>query len=163
MYHHVEQLMYTVRISEPDPYFGNMLLEQFGGCNGELTATMQYFIQGINTDDPKLKDVLMDIGTEELSHLEVVGTLVRAHLQTTAKDRWAAEATSLLAIMGGGGINFYNSQGRSWTADYLRRHQCHQSVGAWRRLRGREKSSVQSKRHESGRFTYVTLPEKSLA
>src|SRR6185295_4332073 len=73
MYHHIKQLMYTVRIGQPDPRFGNMLLEQFGGANGELAAAMQYSIQGINCDDPERKDLLMDIGTEELSHLEVVG------------------------------------------------------------------------------------------
>jgi len=38
MYHHVKKLMYTVRVVEPDPKFGNMLLEQFGGANGELAA-----------------------------------------------------------------------------------------------------------------------------
>jgi len=45
MYHHVKKLMYTVRVDEPDPAFGNMLLEQFGGANGELAAAMQYSIQ----------------------------------------------------------------------------------------------------------------------
>jgi Mn-containing catalase len=69
MYHHIKQLMYTVRIGEPDPRFGNMLLEQFGGANGELAAAMQYSVQGLNWDDPERKDLLMDIGTEELSHL----------------------------------------------------------------------------------------------
>ena len=41
MYHHVKKLMYTVRVDDPDPRFGNMLLEQFGGANGELAAAMQ--------------------------------------------------------------------------------------------------------------------------
>ena len=85
MYHHVKKLMYTVRVGEPDPQFGRMLLEQFGGANGELAAAMQYTIQGINCEDPKLKDLLMDIGTEELSHLEVIGTLARLHLKPTKK------------------------------------------------------------------------------
>ena len=40
MYHHVKKLMYTVRVGVPDPQFGNMLLEQFGGANGELAAAM---------------------------------------------------------------------------------------------------------------------------
>src|SRR6188508_2593398 len=80
MYHHIKKLMYTVRVDEPDPRFGNMLLEQFGGANGELAAAMQYSIQGLNCEDPARKDLLMDIGTEELSHLEIVGTLARAHL-----------------------------------------------------------------------------------
>jgi len=120
MYHHVKKLMYTVRVDTPDPRFGRMLLEQFGGANGELAAAMQYSIQGINCEDPKLKDLLMDIGTEELSHLEVIGTLARLHLQPTKYTRDAAESDPLVAIAGGGGVNLFNSQGNPWTADYLK-------------------------------------------
>src|ERR1044072_5321820 len=109
MYHHIKKLMYCVRIGAPDPRFGNMLLEQFGGANGELAAAVQYSVQGINWDRPAPKDLvvgggageggvnalarkrksaapppgqrvlLIDIGTEELRHLEVVGTLARMH------------------------------------------------------------------------------------
>ncbi|MBK5960080.1 non-heme manganese-containing catalase [Rhodoplanes elegans] len=120
MYHHVKKLMYTVRVDEPDPRFGNMLLEQFGGANGELAAAMQYSIQGLNCEDPARKDLLMDIGTEELSHLEVVGTLARLHLKPLKFGREAAEADPLIAIAGGGGVNLFNSQGNPWTADYLK-------------------------------------------
>ena len=120
MYHHVKKLMYTVRVDEPDPAFGNMLLEQFGGANGELAAAMQYSIQGLNCDDLERKDLLMDIGTEELSHLEVVGTLARLHLAPMKKSREAAEADPLVAIAGGGGATLCNSEGNPWTADYLK-------------------------------------------
>jgi len=121
MYHHVKQLMYTVHVGTPDPRFGNMLLEQFGGANGELAAAMQYSIQGLNCTDPARKDLLMDIGTEELSHLEVVGTLARLHLRPMKmKDRSAAEADPLVAIAGGGGVSLFNSMGNPWTADYLK-------------------------------------------
>jgi Mn-containing catalase len=97
-----------------------MLLEQFGGANGELAAAMQYSIQGLNCEDPDRKDLLMDIGTEELSHLEVVGCLARMHLKPSKFDRRAAEADPLIAIAGGGGVNLFNSQGNPWTADYLK-------------------------------------------
>jgi Mn-containing catalase len=120
MYHHVKKLMFTVRVDEPDPRFGNMLLEQFGGANGELAAAMQYSIQGLNCEDPDRKDLLMDIGTEELSHLEIVGCLARMHLKPVKFDREAAEADPLIAIAGGGGVNLFNSQGNPWTADYLK-------------------------------------------
>jgi len=120
MYHHVKKLMYTVRVDEPDPKFGNMLLEQFGGANGELAAAMQYSVQGLNCEDPARKDLLMDIGTEELSHLEVVGTLARLHLAPMKFGRDAAEADPLIAIAGGGGVNLFNSMGNAWTADYLK-------------------------------------------
>jgi Mn-containing catalase len=112
--------MYTVNVGTPDPRFGNMLLEQFGGANGELAAAMQYSIQGLNCEDPDRKDLLMDIGTEELSHLEVVGTLARMHLRPMKSDRDAAHADPLIAIAGGGGVSLFNSMGNPWTADYLK-------------------------------------------
>jgi Mn-containing catalase len=120
MYHHIKRLMYTVRVDEPDPRFGNMLLEQFGGANGELAAAMQYSVQGLNCEDPGRKDLLMDIGTEELSHLEIVGTLARMHLKPLKSIREEAEADPLIAIAGGGGVNLFNSMGNAWTADYLK-------------------------------------------
>lgn len=120
MYHHVKKLMYTVRVDRPDPTFGNMLLEQFGGANGELAAAMQYSVQGLNCEDPERKDLLMDIGTEELSHLEIVGTLARMHLKPMKTMRAAAEVDPLIAIAGGGGVGLFNSVGDAWTADYLK-------------------------------------------
>jgi Mn-containing catalase len=120
MYHHVKKLMYTVNIGEPDPKFGKMLLEQFGGANGELAAAMQYTIQAWNcVDDLGRRDLLLDIGTEELSHLEVVGALIRMHLAPLKTDREAAEADPLVTIAGGGGVGLFDSMGNSWTSDYL--------------------------------------------
>jgi Mn-containing catalase len=120
MYHHVKKLMYTVEVGEPDPKFGKMLLEQFGGANGELAAAMQYSIQGLNCEDAARKDLLMDIGTEELSHLEVVGALIRLHLKPMKSSREAAEADPLVAIAGGGGVSLFDSMGNAWTANYLK-------------------------------------------
>lgn len=120
MYHHIKKLMYTVNVGTADPRFGNMLLEQFGGANGELAAAMQYSIQGLNCTDPDRKDLLMDIGTEELSHLEIVGTLARMHLKPMKKSRDAADVDPLVAIAGGGGVTLCNSMGDAWTADYLK-------------------------------------------
>src|ERR1700744_5583808 len=121
MYHHVKKLMYTVDVGTPDVRFGNMLLEQFGGANGELAAAMQYTIQGWNcVDDLARRDLLLDIGTEELSHLEVVGALIRMHLKDLKTNREAAEADPLVTIAGGGGVILFNSRGNPWTADYLK-------------------------------------------
>src|SRR3954451_12419575 len=121
MYHHVKKLMYTVNIGVPDVRFGNMLLEQFGGQNGELAAAMQYTIQGWNClDDLGRRDLLLDIGTEELSHLEVMGALIRMHLKPLKTNREAAEADPLVTIAGGGGVNLTDSMGNPWTAAYLK-------------------------------------------
>ena len=120
MYHHIKKLMFDVNVGTPDVRFGNMLLEQFGGANGELAAAMQYTVQGWSCDDPERRDLLMDIGTEEISHLEVVGALIRMHLKPQKKTLDDAEMDPLLAVTGGGGLNLVNSVGNSWTADYLK-------------------------------------------
>ena len=62
--------MYTVHVATPDPRFGNMLLEQFGGANGELAAAMRYSIQGINCDDAGTKDALKFLMTREITHMK---------------------------------------------------------------------------------------------
>jgi Mn-containing catalase len=121
MYHHVKKMMYTVNIGEPDVRFGNMLLEQFGGANGELAAALQYTIQGWNcVDDLGRRDLLLDIGTEELSHLEIVGALIRMHLKPLKTNREAAEADPLVTIAGGGGVALFDSMGNPWTSTYLK-------------------------------------------
>jgi Mn-containing catalase len=120
MYHHVKKLMYDVNVGEPDPRFGKILFEQFGGANGELAAAMQYTIQGWGCDDPQRKDLLMDIGTEEISHLEIVGALIRMHFIPVKKQLEGAEQDPLAAVTGGGGLNLFNSAGNPWTADYLK-------------------------------------------
>jgi Mn-containing catalase len=120
LFHHVKKLMYTVRVDAPNPRFGNMLLEQFGGANGELAAAMQYYVQGLNADDPARKDMLIDIGVEELSHLEIVGMLAKMHLKPLKDEFKEAQADPLTAVAGGGGVGLFNSQGNPWTADYLK-------------------------------------------
>ena len=80
MFSHNKRLQYTVRVSETNPGLANLMLEQFGGPQGELAAAMRYFTQALGEDDPGRKDMLFDIATEELSHLEVIGTIV-AHAQ----------------------------------------------------------------------------------
>jgi Mn-containing catalase len=80
-----------------------MLLEQFGGANGELAAAMQYSIQGLNCEDPERKDLLLDIGTEELSHLEIVGALARLHLKPVKFDRVPGAGGGIKRWRGGRG------------------------------------------------------------
>jgi Mn-containing catalase len=70
------------------------LLEERTCLRGELAAAMQYSIQGLNCEDPDRKDLLMDIGTEELSHLEIVGCLARMHLKPMKFARDVAETSA---------------------------------------------------------------------
>lgn len=88
MFSHNKRLQYTVRISETNPGLANLLLEQFGGPQGELAAACRYFTQALGEDDRGRKDMLFDIATEELSHLEIIGTIV-GMLNKGAKGRLA--------------------------------------------------------------------------
>ena len=132
MFMHNKRLMYTVRVGAPDPRLANLILEQFGGADGELAAAMRYFTQGLGEIDPGRKDLLLDIATEELSHLEVVGSIVTM-LNQGVKSQMAEgiEAAELLAnisggtdshttaLLYGGGIALTNSAGVPWTAAYV--------------------------------------------
>lgn len=134
MFSHNKRLQYTLRVSECNPGLANLMLEQFGGAQGELAAACRYFTQAIGEDDPGRKDMLFDIATEELSHLEVIGTMV-AMLNKGAKGRLAegvdTEAQMYRSITGagndshitqvlyGGGPPLVNSAGVPWTAAYI--------------------------------------------
>ena len=131
---HTKRLQYTVRVADPNPGLANLLLEQFGGPQGELAAATRYFTQYLAEDDPGRRDMLIDIATEELSHLEIIGTLV-AMLNKGAKGRVAegvdSEAEMYRAISGGGndshttqllygaGTPLTNSGMVPWTAAYV--------------------------------------------
>ncbi len=134
MFAHNKRLQYTVRVGECNPGLANLMLEQFGGPQGELAAGMRYFTQALAEDDPGRKDMLFDIATEELSHLEVIGTIV-AMLNKGAKGELAegidagAEAyrrisgagndSHVTQVLYGGGPALVNSGGVPWTAAYI--------------------------------------------
>ena len=133
MFIHNKRLQYTVRVAEPNPVLASLMLEQFGGADGELAAAMRYFTQGLGELDAGRKDLLLDIATEELSHLEVIGSIV-AMLNKGAKAQLAEasmeEAELYLSmtkggnshtqsLLYGGGPSLTNSSGVPWTAAYV--------------------------------------------
>ncbi|WP_373056551.1 manganese catalase family protein [Zunongwangia sp. H14] len=104
MFYHVKELQYNARVSKPDPGFASMLLEQFGGANGELAAALQYFTQAFSAKKvhPDKYDMLMDIATEEFSHLEIVGATIQMLLKGVNGDlKNAAEESEIMALMKG--------------------------------------------------------------
>jgi len=134
MFAHNKRLQYTVRVSECNPGLANLMLEQFGGPQGELAAACRYFTQALGEDDAGRKDMLMDIATEELSHLEVIGTIV-AMLNKGAKGALAEGVATgaelykqisgggndshVTQVLYGGGPALINSGGQLWNAGYI--------------------------------------------
>jgi len=134
MFAHNKRLLYTVRVAGPNPGLANLMLEQFGGPQGELAAAMRYFTQAVSEDDPGRKDMLFDIATEELSHLEVIGHII-AMLNKGAKGRLAEQVDNeaemyksitgagndshITQVLYGAGTPLVNSAGVPWTAAYI--------------------------------------------
>ncbi|MDD2090408.1 manganese catalase family protein [Pseudomonas guariconensis] len=134
MFMHNKRLQYTVRVAQPNPGLANLLLEQFGGPQGELAAAMRYFTQAVSEDDPGRKDLLFDIATEELSHLEIIGSIV-VMLNKGAKGQLAegieAEGelyrsltgagndSHITSLLYGAGAPLVNSGGVPWSAAYI--------------------------------------------
>ena len=144
MFYHVKDLQYNARVSKPDPAFATLLLEQFGGANGELAAALRYFGQafGARKPHPDKYDMLMDIATEEFSHLEIVGATIQMLLTGINGDlKNAAENSEIMQLLDGkaakenmihqgmvapqflvgtaGGPAYTNSQGVPWTSAYI--------------------------------------------
>jgi Mn-containing catalase len=127
MFLHNKRLQYTVRVAEPNPGLANLLLEQFGGAQGELAAAARYFTQA-------LADLLLDIATEELSHLEIVGSII-VMLNRGAKGQLAegvqeegelyraingaGNDSHITSLLYGAGAPLVNSAGVPWTAAYI--------------------------------------------
>ena len=76
MYYYVKSLQYPINIKHRNPKMAQTIISQYGGPDGELAASLRYLSQRFGMPDQKSKAVLNDIGTEELAHLEMVGTLV---------------------------------------------------------------------------------------
>jgi len=144
MFYHVKELQFNARVSKPDHQFATLLLEQFGGANGELAAALRYFGQafGAKNPYPDKYDMLMDIATEEFSHLEIVGATIQMLLTGINGDlKDAAENSEIMQLLNGksakeqmihqgmvapqlfvgsaGGPCYTNSQGVPWTAAYI--------------------------------------------
>jgi Mn-containing catalase len=119
MFRHEKQLLKEVRVDRPNPNYANMMQEQIGGAHGELKAAMQYMSQSFRIKDQRIKDLFLDIASEELGHLEMVATLVNllnGHqvdaLGTTAGNIQASVQTGLTPAL-------TNASGYPWTGAYM--------------------------------------------
>lgn len=144
MFIHNKDLQFEVRVAQPDPRFARLLQEQFGGANGELKAAMQYFTQAflLRGKNPKMYDLFMDIATEELSHLEMVGSMITMLLDGLNDDlKMANERCDWMPVIAGadgresvihsvavnplhfaltgGGPDVGNSAGVPWSGAYV--------------------------------------------
>ena len=76
MWNYEKRLQYPVKISQPNPKMAQFIMSQYGGPDGEMGASMRYLSQRYSMPFDEQRGLLTDIGTEELGHLEMVGTIV---------------------------------------------------------------------------------------
>lgn len=144
MFYHVKDLQFNARVSRPDPRFARLLLEQFGGANSELTSALQYFVQAFccRKPHPDKYDMLMDIASEELSHLEIVGATIQMLLGPlngmmkdavenvdickltegkTAKEEFIHKALTnpQFVVISQGSPTLTDSNGNPWSGTYI--------------------------------------------
>src|SRR5207248_10399303 len=117
MFFHRKELMYDVKVQGADPRFGEMLLEQFGGATGELSAALTYWTHSFHVEDRGIRDMLHDIALEEFSHLEMVGLMIEQHTEKS-DSRDAAYRSTLFAVRGVG-PHLVDSNGQAWTSAFV--------------------------------------------
>ncbi|MBW4640012.1 MAG: manganese catalase family protein [Gloeocapsa sp. UFS-A4-WI-NPMV-4B04] len=104
MFYHKKPLQYFTPPQNPDPVYAKKMQELIGGSFGEMTVMMQYLFQGWNCRGPaKYRDMLLDIGTEEIGHVEMLATMI-AHLLDKAPIKMQEDGAKdpvVGAVMGG--------------------------------------------------------------
>ena len=98
-------LEYPINIKCPNPRLAKFIISQYGGPDGELAASLRYLSQRFGMPDQKSKAILNDIGTEELAHLEMVGTIV--HQLTDGCSAEELEKAGLGAYYTDHGVGVY--------------------------------------------------------
>jgi Mn-containing catalase len=119
MFRHDKNLLHDVKVDGPNPNYATMLQEQLGGPQGELKAALQYLSQSQRIKDPQIKDLFLDIASEELSHMEMVATTVNM-LNGHVLDAQNATVGSIEAhVLTGLTPMLSNASGYLWTAAYV--------------------------------------------
>ena len=105
MFYHDKKLQYKVRVEKPNPKFAKMLQQAIGGIEGEIRVCLQYLFQAWGSRGPvKYRDMLLETGTEEMAHIEMLATAVALNLEGASnelKDEMTGNNPLVAGIMGG--------------------------------------------------------------
>ncbi|WP_040289006.1 manganese catalase family protein [Alicyclobacillus hesperidum] len=113
-----KKLQYPVRVSKCDPKLAKMLIEQYGGADGELSAALRYLNQRYSIPD-KVIGLLTDIGTEEFAHLEMIATMVYKLTKDATPDQLRAAGLADHYVNHGHALFYHDAAGNPWTATYI--------------------------------------------
>lgn len=116
MFSYNKLLEYPIKIKNPNPRLANIVITQYGGPNGELGASLRYLSQRYTMPDETTKGLLTDIGTEELGHLEMVGTLVAQLSKGAPPKEWSELGSWEYYTDNGASVFPQSSQGAPFNA-----------------------------------------------
>ncbi|MHC1684780.1 MAG: manganese catalase family protein [Clostridiaceae bacterium] len=119
MFKHEKKLLQDVRVERANPQYAVLMQEQLGGANGELKAALQYISQSFRVKDPAIKDLFLDIGSEELSHMEMVSTTINLLNGHDVNYETIGAGEIETHVLFGLSPGLINSSGAPWTANYV--------------------------------------------
>ena len=116
MFVYEKKLQYPVKITNPNPKYASIIISQYGGPDGELGASLRYLSQRYAMPYPELKGLLTDIGTEELGHLEMIGTIVHQLTRNLSPEEIKRSGFDTYFVDHTTGVYPTAASGYPWTA-----------------------------------------------
>ncbi|MBQ3073085.1 MAG: manganese catalase family protein [Ruminococcus sp.] len=119
MFVYEKRLQYPIKIKQTNPKLAQIIITQYGGPDGELAASLRYLSQRFTMPVPELKATLNDIGVEELSHLEMIGTIVYQLTKNLTEEQIKAAGFDAYFVDHTTGVYPSSAAGVPFTAAYL--------------------------------------------
>ena len=116
MFVYEKKLQYPVRIQNVNPQLAAIVISQYGGPDGELGASLRYLSQRYSMPYDALKGLLTDIGTEELGHLEMVGSIVHQLTRTLTEEQMKEQGYEPYFVDNTAGVYPQAASGTPWAA-----------------------------------------------
>jgi len=140
MWQYEKKLQYPIRIKNTNPAMAKYIMSQYGGPDGELGASLRYLSQRFAAPYPEVKAILTDVGTEELAHLEMVGTIVHQLTRCLTDEQIKAGGFEAYFVDHGNGVYPASAAGVPWTAAYIQSKgdiitDLHEDMGAEQKAR----------------------------
>ena len=119
MWYYVKTLQHPVNLKCADLKMAKLLITQYGGPDGELSAALRYLNQRYTMPTNRAKAVLTDIGTEEMAHVEIIATMVYQLMDNASIEEIKASDLAGHYADHGKALFYTDATGNPWTATYI--------------------------------------------
>ncbi|HHU33287.1 MAG: manganese catalase family protein [Zhaonellaceae bacterium] len=119
MWIYEKKLEFPVRVTKPDVQMAKYLITQYGGPDGELSASLRYLNQRYSMPTNKAKAILTDIGTEELAHMEIIATMVYKLVKDASPEEMKRAGLGGHYAQHDHALFWVDANGVPWSAKYI--------------------------------------------